>query len=53
METRRALLKHPKAATLILQFFPRHLLLAAYELAVAGYLQTRSLHMAILEVSNS
>jgi AcrR family transcriptional regulator len=48
-ETRRALLKHPHAAPLILQFFPRHLLLEAYEHAVAGYPRTRELHMAILE----
>lgn len=49
VETRRALLKHPQAAALILQFFPRHLLLDSYEQAVAGYPETRSLHMAILE----
>jgi TetR/AcrR family transcriptional regulator, tetracycline repressor protein len=49
LETRRALLKHPNAAPLILQFFPRHLLLAAYEHAVEGYPRTRELHMAILE----
>lgn len=49
IETRRALLRHPNAAPLILQFFPRHLLLAAYELAVAGYPHTRDLHLAILE----
>jgi TetR/AcrR family transcriptional regulator, tetracycline repressor protein len=49
VETRRALLKHAKAAPLILQFFPRHLLLRAYEHAVEGYPQTRELHMAILE----
>ena len=49
VETRRALLKHPQAATLILQFFPRHLLLDSYELAISGYPETRSLHMAILE----
>lgn len=49
LETRRALLRHPNAAPLILQFFPRHLLLAAYEHAVEGYPQTRELHMAILE----
>lgn len=48
-ETRRALLKHPNAAPLILQFFPRHLLLDAYEHAVEGYPRTRELHMAILE----
>jgi len=49
VETRRALLKHPNAAPLILQFFPRHLLLDAYEHAIEGYPQTRELHMAILE----
>jgi AcrR family transcriptional regulator len=49
IETRRALLRHPKAAPLILQFFPRHLLLASYEHAVSGYPHTRELHMAILE----
>ncbi len=49
IETRRALLKHAKAAPLILQFFPRHLLLGAYEHAVAGYPRARELHMAILE----
>lgn len=49
VDTRRALLNHPNAAALILQFFPRHLLLDAYEHAVEGYPQTRELHMAILE----
>lgn len=49
VETRRALLKHPQAASLILQFFPRHLLLDSYEHAVSGYPETRSLHMTILE----
>ena len=47
--TRRALLRHPNAAPLILQFFPRHLLLEAYEATVADYPRTRHLHMAILE----
>lgn len=49
IETRRALLKHPQAAALILQFFPRHLLLGAYEKAVTGYPESRELHLAILE----
>ncbi len=49
IETRRTLLRHPRAAPLILQFFPRHLLLSAYEHAVEGYPGTRELHMAILE----
>ena len=33
--TRRTLLKHPHAAPLILRYFPRHLLLAAYERAAS------------------
>lgn len=49
LQTRRALLQHPRAAPLILQFFPRHLLLEAYEQAVIGYPQNRELHLAILE----
>lgn len=49
IETRRALLKHPQAAPLILQFFPRHLLLGAYEKAVGDYPESRELHLAILE----
>ncbi len=49
VETRRALLKHPNAAPLILQFFPRHLLLDAYEHAVEKYPHTRDKHLAILE----
>lgn len=49
IETRRSLLRHPRAATLILQFFPRHLLLESYEEAITGYPQHRELHLAILE----
>ncbi len=48
-ETRRAMLKHPNAAPLLLQFFPRHLLLGAYEQTVISYPRHRPLHMAILE----
>jgi AcrR family transcriptional regulator len=47
--TRRSLLSHPNAAPLLLQFFPRHLLLGAYETAVKGYPFTRDIHMTILE----
>ena len=47
--TRRSLLNHPNAATLLLQFFPRHLLLGAYENAVKGYPFARDIHMTILE----
>jgi TetR/AcrR family transcriptional regulator, tetracycline repressor protein len=49
IETRRTLLRHPRAAPLILQFFPRHLLLSAYEHAIKDYPGSRELHMAILE----
>jgi len=49
VDTRRSLLAHPNAAPLLLQFFPRHLLLWAYEQAVIGYPARRELHMAILE----
>jgi len=49
IETRRSILKHPNTAPLLLQFFPRHLMLRAYEQTVKGYPQTRELHMAILE----
>lgn len=49
LETRRALLQYPNAAPLILQFFPRHLMLGAYERTVEGYPETRELHMAMLE----
>lgn len=47
--TRRALLRHPNAAPLILQFFPRHVLLQAYENALTGYTQTTALRLVILE----
>ncbi len=49
IQTRRSLLRHPNAAPLILQFFPRHLLLAAYEQAVESYPKAPQLHMAMLE----
>ncbi|WP_298291712.1 TetR/AcrR family transcriptional regulator, partial [Novosphingobium sp.] len=47
-ETRRALLKHPNAAPLILQFFPRHLMLRSYEHALKSFPEPRGLHLAIL-----
>ena len=49
LDTRRALLAHPNAAPLILQFFPRHIMLPAYDHAVSEYPENRALHMAILE----
>jgi len=47
--TRRAILEHPNTAPLLLQFFPRHLLLGAYEQTVISYPRRPDLHMAILE----
>ncbi|MFV0644298.1 MAG: TetR/AcrR family transcriptional regulator [Sphingomonadaceae bacterium] len=49
LAVRRNLLAHPNAATLMLQFFPRHLLLESYEIAIEGYPGARQKHMAILE----
>lgn len=37
VETRRSILRHPNAAQLLLQFFPRHLLLRPYDRAIAIY----------------
>lgn len=37
VETRRSILRHPNAAQLLLQFFPRHLLLRPYDRAIATY----------------
>lgn len=47
--TRRSILRHPNAAPLLLQFFPRHLLLGAYEEAVKGYRFSSELHVAIFD----
>lgn len=47
--TRRTLLQHPNAAMLILQFFPRRLLLAAYEAAVAADPLPPEYHLAVIE----
>lgn len=35
--TRRSILRHPNAAILLLQFFPRHVLLVAYDRAITSY----------------
>ena len=49
VETRRTILKHPNAAPLLLQFFPRHVLLGAYELALVTYPPHHQLHLVINE----
>ncbi len=49
LETRRALLGHPNAAMLILQFFPRHMLLNAYEAVANADPYPPEFHMAVIE----
>lgn len=49
VSARRSLLRHPNAAVLMLQFFPRHLLLAAYNEAAAGDPYPPEFHMAVIE----
>lgn len=47
--TRRTLLKHPNAAPLLLQFFPRHIMLAGYDRWVASCPYPPEMHMTLLE----
>ena len=47
--TRRSLLQHPKAAVLLLHFFPRQLLLDAYERAVSENPFPPGLHLLVIE----
>ncbi len=47
--TRRTILQHPNAATLLLRFFPRHLLLAAYENSARVYHYPAEYQLAVLE----
>ncbi len=49
VSVRRSVLRHAKAAPLILQFFPRHLLLAAYDNWLAHYDLPVEQHMVIME----
>lgn len=49
VKTRRSLLLHPNAAPLLLHFFPRHLLLEAYDRAVREDPFPPELHMAVIE----
>ncbi len=51
IETRRTLLRHPRAASLILQHFPRHLLLGAYEVAAREQSFDAAVRMAVIEGS--
>lgn len=47
--TRRSILAHPNAALLLLQFFPRHTLLAAYDYWLAPTPLPPELHLVMLE----
>lgn len=47
--TRRSILQHPNAAQLLLQFFPRHLMLAAYDHWIASCKLPPDLHMVMIE----
>lgn len=49
VSTRRSLLRHPNASVLLLQFFPRHLLLKAYERAASEDPYPAEFHMAVIE----
>jgi AcrR family transcriptional regulator len=50
VNTRRSVLAHPKAAQLLLQFFPRHLLLAAYDHWISTFTMPVEEHLALIEV---
>ena len=49
VSVRRRILEHPNAAPLMLQFFPRHLLLAAYNRSASTYPYPLEIHMAVIE----
>lgn len=51
VSTRRELLRHPNAALLMLQFFPRHLLLEAYDEAAASDPYPPEFQMAVIEAT--
>lgn len=46
---RRAILRHPNAAPLLLQFFPRRILLGAYDFWISNCPYPPETHMAIIE----
>ncbi len=47
--TRRSLLKHPNAVPLLLQFFPRHILLPGYNRWIGSCPFPAELHMVLIE----
>lgn len=49
LATRRSILRHPRAAILLLRFFPRHLMLPSYERWMEIYAVEPSLKMVITE----
>lgn len=49
LATRRSILQHPNAAPLLLQFFPRHLLLAAYDHWITPCTLPPEKHMVLIE----
>lgn len=49
LATRRALLRHPNTASLLLQFFPRHIMLRGYDRWVADCPYPPQTHMTLLE----
>lgn len=51
VSARRSLLRHPNAALLMLQFFPRHLLLEAYDEAASADPYPPEFHMAVIEAT--
>ena len=51
VSARRSLLRHPNAALLMLQFFPRRLLLAAYDEAAASDPYPPEFHMVVIEAT--
>lgn len=49
--TRRSLLRHPNAAVLLLQFFPRQVFLRAYDRAAEECPYAPDVHLAVLEAT--
>lgn len=49
VSTRRALLKHPNAAILILRYFPKYMLLGAYDRAASDEPFPDSIQMTVIE----
>ena len=49
LSTRRSLLRHPNAAVLLLQFFPRHLLVRAYDRAAEECPYPPEVHLTVLD----